>query len=74
MQTTDLSDYNNSPGWKVVHDGTNQLYKIQSEAGRVMSGRFTDRVFAEAHLACYLSKMDAINKRQAQVKSKDKVL
>lgn len=57
MQTQlDLSNYTNSAGWEVVHDGDTGLYGILNAKGKALPGVgvFTNRVFADQHLAAYL--------------------
>lgn len=57
MQPIDIEKFPNSSGWHVVHDNETQMYKLVSEKGRVLEGRYTTRIFAQKALYDYLERM-----------------
>lgn len=69
MQTINLTEYPNVSGWRVAHDPDDHLWKITNERGRFLDTKFTDRRYAEVHLARYL---DTIHRKAVEQAEKKK--
>lgn len=68
MQQTDVTQYPNSSGWRVVQDAETNLYKIVNQRGRVLQGVYTSRNFANRDLATYLARVDKNHPSKAKKK------
>jgi len=66
MQVLQIEEYTNEAGWYIEHDPETHLYRVRRESGHFLSGAFTSRRFAEAHLRKYLDGITRKARKQAE--------